>query len=283
MKLVPIWEEKVMFEVEKQESFRYKERASKEFSRKYVVELARDKDRSFEIYYPKSILNPIKLLDELNSFDFSEIDVLTKTLFYEVDENYTFDKVLNKKEVIESLNNDFNLLQKYVDEEEKEELSSIQSIICESESKFQKYVLEDVIAIHFNYGMTIEPGYYFSFHKESIRKKIVKKVFPKSRFVLTDKHWMRHSEYGNFIKIEYLKGMENITSGYKPNWNEIEEAFGEGEFEVKNHPNLTLVYEVYQYNKENRLLEVYDKEHVIDSPVMRKEITHKIKRVKNVN
>lgn len=280
MKLLPIWEDRVTFEVEKQENFRYKNKSSKEFRRNYVFELAGDNDRGFEIYYPTSILTPIKLLDELKSFDFSEIDVLTKTLFYGVDEDYTFEKVLNRKQVIESLKNDFNLLRKYVDEEEIEELNSIQDIICESESKFQKYILEDVIVIHFNYGMTIEPGYYFSLHKESVRKKVIKKIFPKSRFVLTDKHWMRHSEYDNFIQIEYLKGMENITSGYKPNWNEIEEEFGEGEFEVKNHPNLTLVYEVYQYNKENRLLEVYDKEHVIDSPVMRKEITHKIKRVK---
>jgi hypothetical protein len=279
MKLIPTWKDRLRFDVEKQDNFHYKDRSSKEFKRQYQIEIEQQDNFTFEAYYPDSLLNQIKLLNVFEDFIYNNSKNITKTLFYEVDENFAFEETLNKDETIESIKKDCELLEQHlVDEEEKEELNMRLEAICESQTKFQRHILDDLINIHYNYGLDIEPEYYFDLHKESTTKKILKKLFPKSKYILKRVNWMRHSLSEKFIKIEYLKGIENITSGYKPNWQQIEEEFGDGEFKVDKHPNLTLNHEVYVYDKENMILEFYEKLHVIDSPIMRKEVKHKIKK-----
>lgn len=279
MKLVPTWNGRLKFDVEKQENFHYKERSSKEFKREYRIEIEQHENHTFEAYYPESLLNQIKLLNVFEDFICHNSKNITKTLFYEVDENFAFEETLNKVETINSIKNDYELLEKHLeDEEEKEEIHMRLEAICESETKFQRHILDDVINIHYNYGLDIEPDYYFDLHKESKIKKMFKWIFPKSKYILKRVSWMRHSVNDKFVQIEYLKGIENITSGFKPNWQQIEDEFGDGEFRIENHPNLTLNHEVYQYNNENMILESYDKFHVIDSPIMRKEVKHQIKK-----
>ena len=81
--------------------------------------------------------------------------------------------MLNKNEIIESLKNDCTLLKSYLsDVDEKEDLKMRLELIIESENEFQKYILDDVINIHYNYGLNFENDYYFEFHKESITKKV---------------------------------------------------------------------------------------------------------------
>lgn len=279
MKLLPIWDSRLRFNIEKQDNFQYKDRTSKEFKREYIIELEKQDIKTFEAYYPKSLLNQIYLLNPFEKVVYNSPANITKTLFYEVDENYAFKKSLNRDETINSIKKDYELLIYQIEnEEEKEDLKMRLDAICESESKFQRYILDDVITIHYNYGLGFEPEYYFNLHDESRTKKVLKKIFPKSKYILKKANWMRHSYEDDLLQIEYLKCMENITSGFKPNWEQLEEEFGAGEFKVKNHPNLTLTHEIYLYNNDNLILESYNKLHVIDSPIMRKEVKHRIKK-----
>lgn len=279
MKLIPTWNGRLRYNVEKQDNFQYKDRRSKEFRREYQIEIEQQEDYTFEAFYPDSLLNQIKLLNVFQEFIYNNSKNITKTLFYEVDENFAFEKTLNKNETIESIKKDSAILEKYLeDEEEKEELNMRLEAICESETKFRNHILDDVINIHYNFGLEIEPDYYFDLHKDSKTKKVLKKLFPKSKYILKRVNWVRHGLSENFIEVEYLKGIENITSGFKPNWQQIEDEFGEGEFRINNHPNLTLNHEKYLYDKENMILESYEKLHAIDSPTMRKEVKYKINR-----
>lgn len=280
MKLTPTWNGRLKYDVIKQDNFHYKNRNSKEFKREYQIEIEQQENFTFEAYYPNSLLNQFKLLNVFEDFIYNNSKNITKTLFYEVDNNFAFEKILNKNETIKSIKKDYELLEKYlIDKEEKEELNMRLEAICKSDNKFQSHILDDVINIHYNNGLNIEPDYYFDLHEESKTKKILKYIFPKSKYILNRVNWMRHSFNDNFIQIEYLNGIENISSGFKPNWQQIENEFGNGEFKIDNHPNLTLNHEIYTYNKENMILEFYDKLHVIDSPIMRKEVKHKIRKV----
>lgn len=281
MKLKPNWSGRLSFEIEKEDDFKYKDRSSKKFSRKYSIEIEKQGDHTFEAYYPKSLLNQIKLFNVFDEFIYDNSETITKTLFYEVDLYFAFEKILNKRETINSIKKDYQLLEKYIsDEEEKEDLKMRMEAICESENRFQRYLLDDVITIHYNYGLGFEPGYYFDLHNESKSKKILKKIFPKSKYILKKANWMRHSfTEEDHIQIEYLKASENITSGFKPDWLQVEDDFGSGEFKIENHPNLTLNHEIYLYNIQNMVLESYAKKFVIDSPIMRKEIKHNIIKV----
>jgi len=279
MKLIPNWNNRFKFDIEKQENFRYKDTRTKEFKRKYSIEIEQNDKSKFEVHYPKSILNQIKPLNKFEDFIQDNSETITKTLYYEVDGYYAFEEILNKQEVITSILRDGENLQKYLsDTKEKEDLKTTLELICESEKRFQNHILDDTINIHYNYGIVIEPGYTFNHHQETRTKKILKKIFPKSKYILRRVNLSRHALTEGFIKIEYLKGIENITSGYKPDWNEIEQEFENGDFLLMNHPNLTLNHECYYYNELNMILELYNKIHVIDSPAMRKEIKHQIKK-----
>lgn len=279
MILNPIWNKRLQFQIEKEDNFQYKDRRSKEFKREYHVEIEKLDNNIFEAYYPESLLNQMKPLNIFKSFIYNNSQNITKTLFYKVNKSSAFEQLLNKNEIIESLKNDCTLLKSYLsDVDEKEDLKIKLELIIESENEFQKHILDDVINIHYNYRLNFEPDYYFEFHKESITKQILKKLFPKSRFILGEVNWMRHTVVKDFMQIEYLKGIENITSGYKPKWKQIEDEFVNGDFKIKNHPNLTLKHEIYLYHPETMILESYEKQHVLDSPLMRKETKHKIKK-----
>ncbi|WP_442267274.1 hypothetical protein ACSIGC_06190 [Tenacibaculum sp. ZS6-P6] len=280
MKLTPNWNGRIIFDIEKQDNFRYKNRESKEFKRGYQIEIQQNDLNKFEVYYPNSILNQIKLFNEYEDYIKSDSSANTKTIFYEVDKNYAFENVINRDEIINSIKKDGNLLVKQIpNEEDQEDFTYTIKLICESDNRFYKYILDDIIKVHFNYGLHIESGYYFNLGKTSISKKVLKKIFSKSKYVLHKEHFMRHEITNEFIIVEFLKISENFSSDNHANWKQIENNFANGEFCPKKCNNLTFTHEIFFYNLEDKILDSYSKTEVIDTKDMRKEILHKINNI----
>ncbi|WP_299675152.1 hypothetical protein [uncultured Tenacibaculum sp.] len=284
MKLTPNWNGRIIFDIEKQDNFRYKNRESKEFKRGYQIEIQQNDVNKFEVYYPNSILNQIKLFNDYEDYIKTDATSVTKTIFYEVDENYAFEDIINKNEIINSIKKDGDTLVKQIpDEEHQEDFSYTINLICESENRFDKYILDDIIKVHFNYGLKIESGYYFNLGKTSISKKVLKKIFAKSKYVLHKEHFMRHEVTDDFIIVEFLKISENSSSNNKANWEQIEDDFACGEFCPNECKNLTFTHEIFVYDLDDQILNSYCKTQVIDTKDMRKEIIHKINNINTYN
>lgn len=277
MILKPIWDKRLKFAVQKTETFNYRGNSSKPFNRSYSIEIEKHSENTFEAHFSKSIFFQLKIFNEFDEVITNNAKVSNLTLFYQVDNNCAFEKLLNQDEIINALSNDGVLLSKFIDNnEEKEELECCIEQITGSEQKIEKYLLKDLIRIHDYYGTLIDTENYLNLYEESTPKKILKKLFSKSRFIVSGTNLLQHTIKDNLILIEQLQGSENITAGFKADWNEIEYEFVNESFAIKNYPNLTFNHEKYFYKKDDMTLICYEKNHIIDSPTMRKEITHKI-------
>ena len=279
IKLIPNWKfhQRLIYQIDKTDNFHYKGGSSKANKRTFDIELTQNNEKVFEAFFPKSILFPVKLLNIIDEKVYDNTKISSRTFYYEVDENLAFNKLLNLKEIISSLKSNVKKLKKIIKEkEQREEFGERIDIILESEEKIEKYLLEDIINIHYNNGLDIKLGYYFDLKEESVFKRILKPVFKKSKFFLNKINFIKFDSNNDFLIVEYLKGTENLSSKIKMNWSAIENDFNEDDFDVLDYRNITLYHEKYLYTKKDMLLHKYCKKHIIDSPIMRKEIINTI-------
>ena len=281
VKLIPNWEidKRYVFEINKKDAFNYKNTSSKEYKRSYSIVLTRNNKTVFEAYFPKSILYPVKLINVFDENIYDNPKINSRTFYYEVDKNCAFEKLLNNKEIIASLKSNTNkLLSLFKNSTEKEEFEFRINKILESEQKTEKYLLEDIINIHFNYGLDIEIGIYYDLLNESFFRKFLKLFFKKSRFFLNKIYFLKFDLEEENLVVEFLKGTENLSSKSNVNWSLIEQDFMQEDFDVLDYKNITLKHEKYYYSKEDKIFNKYVKKQIIDSPNMRKEILESITR-----
>ena len=281
VKLIPNWEidKRYVFEINKKDAFNYKNRNSKEYKRSYSIELTRNNKTVFEAYFPKSILYPVKLFNVFDENIYDNPKINSRTFYYEVDKNGAFEKLLNLKEIITSLKyNAKTLLSLFKNNEEKEEFETRISTLLVTEERIEKYLLEDIINIHYNYGLDLEIGIYYDLLNESFLRKILKIFFKKSRYFLNKLHLIKFDLEDDNLTVEFLKGTENLSSKKKINWTTIEQDFMQVDFDVINYKNITLNHEKYYYSLNDKILRKYIKKHIIDTPNMRKEILESITR-----
>lgn len=279
IKLIPNWKfnQRVIYQIDKVETFNYKGKSSKEYKRVFDIELSKNNGNVFEAYFPKSVLYPVKLINIVDENVYDSSKITSRTFYYEVDKNCAFSKLLNTKEIVSSLYKNVKKLKNLIIvKEQKEEFEERINIILESDEKIEKYLLEDIINIHYNNGLDIQPGFYFDLKEDSIFRKIIKPFFRKSVFFLNKINFIKFDSDEENLIVENLKGTENFSSKSKVDWLDIENDFNKDDFDAFDYKNITLYHEKYFYSKKDMLLNKYIKKHIIDAPNMRKEIINTI-------
>lgn len=273
-RLLPKWplDTKLVYKVWKKETFNFKESHSPLFERDYIVELRLLENNIVEAYYPDSLLSTLKLLNSANKH-FGKINhAQQNTLYYEIEDNFQFKKIINLDKLIQNIRTIKQQLKEVISEAEYEEIVDDIEVLESTPSYVSKHFGKDIETIHDFYGTSVHDGYYFDLDKkENLSKSLKKKLLGLIKLNLGQIDILQT----DFIdketyQIELLKGKDTISTKSRQNFEEIKEKFVNHQFKMSDHKDITLHHQKFFYNTQDFILRTYQYEFKIDTPKMKK-------------
>lgn len=276
--------------VDKSESLWFMGSTGKSFRSNYTFQIRAVGNEVFEAFYPDTIFYQIKDFDEIQAILRKTKLLKSKTIFYKVDKQSRRIKLNNVEELKISSYHDLQLIRPFLSEEQSEIFKFWVEFIFKSPESIEKYVLQDLINLHYCDELETDEDYYIDLaEKDSILKAIAKKTMKllnlnfdecsifrfqssepdsyiislfKSKNALTaidDEKFLR----GNYHGIDFKK-LKNEFVSDKLNFDELIDG----------------IYSLHEYHvsKDDHILSRYENKFKIISNKMRKHINYRIRK-----
>ena len=275
-RLIPAWHlgQRLIYHINKNESFHFQDSESAPFHRKYTVELRLLDNHIVEAYYPQSLLSAIKFFADHQKYFPLIKDIRTNCLFYRIDENFRCVELKNLDSLLQNLAWIKSQLENLV--EDKEELEHIEShfdYLQENPEKVSSYFLDDIEIIHSCYGSEILNGYYVDLKEppsklESYGNKILSLFNLQFGDIDLVKFFYTADE---LYIIELLNGHDTVSTKTRQNFKKIGEEFLTDNFHFEEYQDITLHYRQFQFDAADFLLNKFEYKMKINTPKMNKE------------
>ncbi|MEM8890388.1 MAG: hypothetical protein AAGD28_20600 [Bacteroidota bacterium] len=283
-RLIPSYkvDELVEFRVSKEESFQFKNSASKPFKRSYSIELRELEGKVYEIYYPQSLLSVSKYFLELEEIILPLAHPQNSSLYISINEDDDLE-MLNFEAIKKNLSHLKKAVKEQISDRERDEQIEDLFDYLSTKEKAAEYLMEDLRYLFDFHGLPKEDGVYLDFTQEETKLEYV----AKSVFSMVGIHPFLSSmdvmmfdylEDGGY-KIESLAGIDTLSTDDRHDFVKIQQSFLSGDFSFEAYQDITLHHKTYLYNRDN-ILDSYSYQWKTDTPDMKKYKEIRIERVR---
>lgn len=283
------------FEVDKSESLWFMGNASKSFRTNYIFQVRSVGNDLFEAFYPDTIFYQVKDIDEIKDILRTTKSLKSKTIFYELDKQNRRVNLNSFEQLKSSSYYDLQLIKPLLTEEQYDNIKFWVEFIFESSKNIEKYILQDLINLHYCEQLETDEDYYIDLtKKDSFLGAIAKKTLKLLNLNFDECSIFRfQSSKSNSYIISLFKSKNALTAiddeefltdnSQGVDFKKLKNDFVSDKLNFDELIDGTYSLHEYHISKDNHVLKRYENKFKINSGKMRKHINYRIKKTTHNN
>lgn len=275
-KLIPQWEigERILYKVDKSNSFRFRKSESEPYESSYTIELKLLEEKLIEAYFPQSLLSASQYFNPIREYIPQLINPQSTCLYYSTDHEFHEVELRNSEALANTLKQIESDLSGIYHKQRKQRKPAVDfAYLYDNYHELEYCLLEDIRILHEFYGVELTSGIYFDLDTTGVNKG---KFFNKMLSILNLKmgsvkllKFNHHPEKG--FQVEYLYGMDTFSTRKRHDFNKIREAFLRENFDFEHYEDITLHYKKFRYHPETNILQDFQYKMKTDTPRVKKQ------------
>lgn len=269
------------FQICKTDSFSFRNSKSEVFTFKYNLEINQLENDLFEAYFPSTVYFHLKHLTNFQMIIQQEKDLLGKTIYYQLSKNKKKIKVLNMPELKVQIKKDQQLLKSKLNKKAYNNLKFHLKSTFKNKKQLKKYLLEDLVNIHYCESFDLEESYYMDLSEEVQTANKVNQALLKNRPLVP----LRKSSMFEFlneteedIKISLFNFRDTYTSSTKINHEKLKKDFINHQMNFEELNNGTFSIHKYIIDRSDHILNYYQNRLKVLTDTLNKQIDYTIQR-----